>query len=48
METGTFGGWRSLDDGKLYGENELIEMKVNDDLSFIAEEGKAWEKNAGI
>jgi hypothetical protein len=40
LEKGTFGGWRSLDDGELYSENELKGMKINDDLSFIAEENR--------
>jgi hypothetical protein len=40
LEEGTFEGWRSLDDGKLYSENELNGIKVNNDLSFIAEENR--------
>jgi hypothetical protein len=40
LETGTFGGWQSLDDGKLYSEDELKRIKINDDLSFIAEENR--------
>jgi hypothetical protein len=38
LEKGTFAGWRSLDDGKLYTEDELNGMKINGDLSFLAEE----------
>jgi hypothetical protein len=38
LEKGTFAGWRSLDDGKLYTEDQLNGMKINGDLSFLAEE----------
>jgi hypothetical protein len=37
MEEGTFLGWRSLSDNKLYSEEMMSLLTLSEDMSFMAE-----------